>query len=195
MPFVSSWLPRDWTSRTGIWTDSQIDTVSMWEGVRSGLRGRFEVARLDRAGEVLSLMAAVAEGLIARMSATADADGLATGQSEDLPLLVNKFKIAFDTNRAVIEDSHFGCRHKFLRQDAPQNIGCGEERQLEQHRSTSFAALDSRLVARNVWIDFRGPGQYAAAQIQDFAETGLAKEVHGLGGTLAAAAMRDDLMR
>src|SRR5882724_3954468 len=50
-------------------------------------------------------------------------------------------------------------------------------------------------VLRHLWIDFVGPGQDSTFEVEDFAETGFAQKVDGLGGTLATAAMRDDFAR
>src|SRR6266513_1822995 len=44
-------------------------------------------------------------------------------------------------------------------------------------------------------INLVGPRKDAALQVKDFAETRLTQEVHGLRGTLPAAAMRDNFLR
>jgi len=52
-----------------------------------------------------------------------------------------------------------------------------------------------RSVARDGRVDFGGPGEDTAAKIRNLAETGLAEEVDGLRGTLAALAVRNDFAR
>ena len=50
-------------------------------------------------------------------------------------------------------------------------------------------------ILRNAGIDFVGPGEDSAFEVQDFAEAGFAQEIDGFGGALAAAAMRYDFAR
>ena len=50
----------------------------------------------------------------------------------------------------------------------------------------------TRSILRNGRIDFIRPGQDAALEIPDFAKARLPQELHGIGGTLAAAAMGHD---
>ena len=66
---------------------------------------------------------------------------------------------------------------------------------------TKFAAigrttgLGNDSVLGNGGINLVGPCEDAALQVENLAETRLAQEVHGFGGTLAAAAMRHDFPR
>jgi hypothetical protein len=53
----------------------------------------------------------------------------------------------------------------------------------------------TKSVFRNGRINLVGPGEDAALQVEDFAETRLAQEIHGLRRTLSAAAMRHDFSR
>src|SRR5208282_3813849 len=57
------------------------------------------------------------------------------------------------------------------------------------------AAGPRYLVLRHFWIDLVGPGQDAAFQVPDFAETGLAEERHCVRRALSAAAVRHDFAR
>src|ERR1700722_17853254 len=50
-------------------------------------------------------------------------------------------------------------------------------------------------ILRNTGIDFVGPGEDTALQIQNLAEARFAQEIDSFGGALAAAAMRHDLSR
>src|SRR5260370_17649655 len=55
--------------------------------------------------------------------------------------------------------------------------------------------LGDASVLGNRRINLVGPGEDAAFQVEDFAEARLAQEVHSLGGTLSASAMRHDFPR
>src|ERR1700722_2288330 len=72
---------------------------------------------------------------------------------------------------------------------------------IHNHKSEVFcfrlSTVDGRLpsIFRNAGIDFVGPGENSALQVEDFFESGFAQEVDGFGGALAAAAMRDDFAR
>src|SRR6266481_470953 len=52
--------------------------------------------------------------------------------------------------------------------------------------------LGATSVLGNGWIDLIGPSEDAAFQVENLAKARLSQEVHGFGGTLSAAAMRDD---
>jgi hypothetical protein len=83
-----------------------------------------------------------------------------------------------------------------LRHRARRRLPC----QLFAFASTfKNASRDTGALARSI-LRHRGiylvrPGQDSALQIEDFAEAGFAQEIDGFGGTLATAAMRDDLAR
>src|SRR6266852_2106650 len=65
-----------------------------------------------------------------------------------------------------------------------------------QGRSNHAAIIqECKSVLWNGRINLVGPGEDAAFQVEDFAETGFAQEVHSLGGALSAAAMRHDVPR
>src|SRR5260370_34310956 len=55
--------------------------------------------------------------------------------------------------------------------------------------------LGDASVLGNRRINLVGPGEDAAFQVEDFAEARLAQEVHSLGGTLSASAIRHDFPR
>src|SRR5713101_6053786 len=65
-----------------------------------------------------------------------------------------------------------------------------------QGRSNHAAIIqECKSVLWNGRINLVGPREDAAFQVENFAESGLAQEVHGLSGTLPAAAMRHDFPR
>ncbi len=59
-------------------------------------------------------MAAIAERYIPRMAAAADGYGSPSTKAKTLAFLIHNLKIAFDANRTITEDRHFGSCHESL---------------------------------------------------------------------------------
>ncbi len=76
---------------------------------------RRQIARSHGIGEVLALVRAVAEGLVAGMAAAAQGDGRSSSKAERVAFLIFNFKIAFYSDRAVIKNRHFSCWQGNLR--------------------------------------------------------------------------------
>jgi hypothetical protein len=56
-------------------------------------------------------MGTIAEGLVLRVTAAANSYGCAAAETELLARLIDNFKVALDTNGAVIKESHFCACH------------------------------------------------------------------------------------
>ncbi len=59
-------------------------------------------------------MTSIAKGLIFRMPASAQADDRAAGKTKNCAFGIADFKIALDTQRAVVADSNFRCCQEIL---------------------------------------------------------------------------------
>ncbi len=80
-----------------------------------GLRRLGEIARSDRAREILAFVSTIAERLICGVTAATNCYRGATTQAEFLASLIDNFKVTLDTDRAIIEKRHFGACHECLR--------------------------------------------------------------------------------
>src|SRR6266576_2682597 len=153
-------------------------------------------------GESAGLMRAIAERLVCGVPATAEPDSGPSSQAKWFSLGIKNFEIAFHAYGSIVIDSNFRGRHFFswttgsmpilpcsdkLKSDAPRPGRCAS------HHAMQISAEES--VFCNGRINLVGPREDAALQVKDFAETRLTQEVHGLGGTLPAAAMRDNFLR
>jgi hypothetical protein len=58
-------------------------------------------------------MRAVAERLVGRVAAAAEANGRSPGESKGLPLRIDNLEIAFHSDRSVVIDRYFRRRHFF----------------------------------------------------------------------------------
>src|SRR6266849_3934067 len=81
----------------------------------SGLRRRWQqVAGGNQAREIRPLVGAIAKRLVVGVATTTKRDRFAPSQAESLAFLIDNFEIAFDANRSVAENGHFGCGQESL---------------------------------------------------------------------------------
>jgi len=83
--------------------------------------GRRQVAGGRRRLKAYFGMGAVAEGLVRRLAAAAQADFVAAAQAEGVAVGVADFEIAFDANGSVIHDADFGW-HIYSKVALPGNL-------------------------------------------------------------------------
>jgi hypothetical protein len=58
-------------------------------------------------------MRAIAEGLVCRVTASAEPDGRPAGQAKGLSLRIKDLEVAFHADGTVVIDSNFRSRHFF----------------------------------------------------------------------------------
>src|SRR6266849_9275413 len=81
----------------------------------SGLRRRRrQVTRCNQTRGILALVGAIAKRLVVGVAAATKRDRFAPSQAESLAFLIDNFEIAFDANRSVAENGHFGCGQESL---------------------------------------------------------------------------------
>jgi hypothetical protein len=85
---------------------------------------RRQITRRHGVGEVLALVGAVAEGLVARMAAAAEGNGGPSSQAECVAFLILHFEIAFHSDRAVVNYRYFGCWQGILHWFSLQTETC-----------------------------------------------------------------------
>jgi len=81
--------------------------VGNCSGLRLGNRRR-EVASYDYAGEILTLVGAVAERSIGGVAAAAKAEAGSAAESKGFAILIDDFEIAFYAHGTIIKDGDFG---------------------------------------------------------------------------------------
>src|SRR6266446_2295445 len=99
---------------------SQDETVSFLRALPSGLDfwlGCGKFACDDSIVEITSLVRAIAEGLVGRVSAAAQADDGAPGKAKRPALRIDNFELAFHPNGSIIVDGYLGTRHLVLRKE------------------------------------------------------------------------------
>lgn len=158
-----------------------------------------EFAGDDRVAEAGSLVRAITKGLVRGMTTATKRYGGAPGQAKRRSLWINDFEIALDANRTVTVYRDLGCRHFFLLDEESMPASAaheqGETKGVASASSSLRIANRGLLILGDGGIHFIGPGKDAALQVENFAETGFAQEVHGFGRAFAAATMRDDFAR
>jgi hypothetical protein len=70
-------------------------------------RWRRQITRSNRAGEVVALVRAIAKRLIRGLPAAAEGDSRASGEAENLAILVDNFEVALDPHGSIAENGYF----------------------------------------------------------------------------------------
>src|ERR1700747_438082 len=119
-------------------------------------------------------MGSVAKRLVGGLPAAAKTNRSTPRQSVGLSFGINDLKIAFDTQGTIVVYGDLGCRQFFLLDSSRPSYRIAQPR--SSSKADGFKSVrtpdqyETRSIFRYGGVDFVRPGQYAALEIQNFAE-------------------------
>ena len=144
-------------------------------------RPRAQIASRHRATEIITFVRAVAKRKISRMTAAAERNHQASAETERIPFLIHDLKIAFYSNRSIVND-------RYLRR-CQIALRVLHSKVASQQPATAMCRRRTSLIPRHRRIHFRGPRQNPSAQIVHLSKSCLPQKVYCLRGTLPASAV------